>query len=110
MTLNSQLPRIQGLRRKDENHLFYNQSHFLLAATDSWGKGFEGTVSVHMKGTNLSGLYKNFHTSCEPSSEDSRVRSETFGKNMLGSSMFVPTSPRLGRGHNLRLPLGLSRG
>lgn len=56
MTLNSLLPRIQGLRWKYENQLFYNRSHFLLAMTDSWGKGFEGTVSVHMKGTNLSGL------------------------------------------------------
>lgn len=90
MTLNSQLPRVQGLRREGGNQLFYNQPHFLWAMTDSWGKGFEGTVSVHMKGTNLSGLYKNFHTSCEPGSEDSRVRLETFGKNMSGFSMSVP--------------------
>lgn len=56
MTLNSLLPRIQGLRWKFENQLFYNQSLFLLAMTDSWGRVFAGTVSVHMKGTKLSGL------------------------------------------------------
>lgn len=47
-----------------------HQSHFLLVVTDLWGKGFEGTISVDTKGTNLSGLQKNLNTSCEPNSED----------------------------------------
>lgn len=59
MTLGSLLSRIQGLRwglQKYKDRLLYNQLHFLLAVTDSWSKGFEGTLSVQTKGTNLSGL------------------------------------------------------
>lgn len=105
MTLNSLLPRIQGLRRKHKNQLFRHRSHFLSAMTGSWGKGFEGTVWAHRRGTNLSGLEKNLRNSGEPSSEDSPVRLEPVAEKVLGSSVFVPVVLRLGRGHDLRLHL-----
>lgn len=76
MTLNSPRPGIQGPRRKDDNQLFYNRSHFPLAMTDSRGKGSGGTVSGHVEGMKPSGLQENFPDSCEPGSEDARLLGE----------------------------------
>lgn len=107
MTLNSLLPRSQGLRGKYGNQLFYNRSHFLLAVTDSWGKGFEGTVSVHVKRYEpLRPLEELSYFRLKPISEDSRVHLETLGENVLRTSVFMPALLRLERGHHLRLLLG----
>lgn len=60
MTLN--YPLLQSPRAKTDIGIptVYHRSHFLLATTNSWGKGFKETGSVHVKGKNLSGLWKNF--------------------------------------------------